>query len=193
MLQVSQAVLPFQPKYQFAHPGNYSFSLSEKAFSRSKYPKKTFYLILKKEALVQRICFVQSWKTQIAARCAHTWTQDLKVTHSLSCAIHRCSSALISCGCSMPWERRSDPGLPHFNSFVNRSVLSEALQPLNNIEWFWSRSGSTFRSPRKLLINTTQSNISGSKYPTNTSYTFEIKSLVDTISIIHSVSSYFVH
>ena len=48
------AVLPFQPKYRLAHPGNHLFSLSKKIFSGSKYTKKN-YLILKKEALVCRL------------------------------------------------------------------------------------------------------------------------------------------
>ena len=32
-------MLPFWPNYRFSHPDNYSFSLSTKIFSRSKYPK----------------------------------------------------------------------------------------------------------------------------------------------------------
>ena len=46
------AVLPFQPKYRLAHPKTYLFSLSKKKLFWMKVSQKTFYLILKKEALL---------------------------------------------------------------------------------------------------------------------------------------------
>ena len=53
-----QAVLLFKPKHRIGHPENYVFSLSEKIFSGSKYPKKEFYFILKTEALTSGSDFV---------------------------------------------------------------------------------------------------------------------------------------
>ena len=48
----TSSALFFSPKYHSAHPEKYLFSLSKKMFSGSNYPKKTFYLILKTEALL---------------------------------------------------------------------------------------------------------------------------------------------
>ena len=51
---ILRAILPvllFQPNYRLAHPENNLFSLSNKIFSGSEYPKNSLYIILKKEAL----------------------------------------------------------------------------------------------------------------------------------------------
>ena len=52
LLAMAASASLFKPKYRLGHPENYLFFLSTKLFSGSKYPKKTFNLILRTEALM---------------------------------------------------------------------------------------------------------------------------------------------
>ena len=81
-LLVWPPVLPLQPKYKAAHPENYLFSLSEKVFPGSKYPKNKLFDFEKGSTGGHtKAKEVSSSKNEVTTAQARGWGSGRAVTH----------------------------------------------------------------------------------------------------------------